>query len=102
MTEHLVNPSRTAMQQELGRECRAMIDLNDDLYVWRTEDNDHLSFAEEFGLCGKAWLYIDPARAKVVVSSYSHSADYDETRQLVKSHPRMKFYDVDDHDGDGE
>jgi hypothetical protein len=92
--QYLVNPSRTAMEQ-LGRELRAMIDLNDDVYVWRTDDCTHFTFAETHNLCGKAWLYINPASARVTVSTYSHGEGVAETRRHVKSHPKFKYFTVD-------
>lgn len=92
--DYLFNPSRTAMQ-ELGRELRAMVDTADDLYVWRTEAMCHFEFAKKHNLTGKTWLYIDPAKALVTVSSYSHCGRMDEARQHVKAHPRFKFFTVD-------
>ena len=90
---YLFNPSRTAMEQ-LGRELRGMVDLNEDVYVWRTEDCTHFTFAETHNLCGKAWLYINPAKAEVSVSTYSHGEGVDETRRHIKSHPKFKYFKV--------
>lgn len=89
----LVNPSRTAMQQ-LGPELRALVDTADDVYVWRTETCTHSAFASKHNLTGKVWVYIDPAKAVVTVSSYSHCGAMDEARQYVKSHRRFKFFTV--------
>ena len=91
--EFLVNPSRTAMEQ-LGQELRAMVDSRDDLYVWRTGDSCHYEFAQQQGLEGKAWLYINPAKAEVVVSHYSHQGNVNEVAKHVRAHPKFKFFEV--------
>lgn len=91
--EFLVNPSRTSMQQ-LGRELRALVDDKDDLWVWRTEDSCHFEFARKHNLQAQAWLYIDPNKALVRVSTYSHGDTAGEAARHMKQHPRMKFFTV--------
>jgi len=100
--EFLVNPSRTAMQEELGTDLRALLDDKDDLWVWRTEDSCHFEFARKHNLTARAWLYIDPRRQTVRVSTYSHGLESKEATQHIRQHSKFKFFTVLGTDGEPE
>jgi hypothetical protein len=95
--QFLVNPSRASMQ-ELGRELRALVSDKDDLWVWRAEDACHFEFARKHNLQAQAWLYIDPNKALVRVSSYSHGGDTAETAKHMRQHPKFKYFTVEGPD----
>lgn len=93
----LLNPSKIEIETlaiaERTNDFRAIIDVNDNLYVWPMKDETHFGFRDTFGIDAKAFIYLYPVKGEAAVSSYSHGyGEREAVEGKLKEHPKLKFW----------